>query len=58
MGKSQRYQAAVDGHLSRHIPLEQSEKVCDNSWRPEPEYGLYALSTDSWGWSGDCCRFV
>ena len=26
MGKSQRYQAAVDGHLCRHGPLERSEK--------------------------------
>ena len=38
MGKSQRYQAAVDGHTSRPLSLEQSEKA-RTLWRPESEYG-------------------
>lgn len=49
MGKSQRYQAAVDGHLCRHASLELSEKV-HGKGRPEPEYRPNAfLPTDSWG---------
>ena len=42
MGKSQRYQAAVDGHDTPPGSLEGRtfEKTLA-FWRPEPEYGLH-----------------
>ena len=38
MGQSQRYQAAVDGQLSRGRSLGHPEKTF-GKWRPEPEHG-------------------
>lgn len=39
MGKSQRYQAAVDGHYAALNHWSHSEKVLSKR-RPEPEYKL------------------
>lgn len=49
MGQSQRYQAAVDGQLSRGRSLGHPEKTF-GKWRPEPEHGdLTFLPEGSWG---------
>ena len=49
MGQSQRYQAAVDGQLSRGKSLGHPEKTF-GKWRPEPEHGdLTFFPEGSWG---------
>ena len=55
--KSQRYQAAVDGHNSLVRSLEQSEKTC-RFRRPEPEYSVLTQLPDSWGLSAGCKAFA
>ena len=55
MGKSQRYQAAVDGHDTPPGSLEFFSEKTLAFWRPEPEYGK--TSTDSWGRSGEGLAF-
>ena len=48
MGKSQRYQAAVDGHCAVQDHWIISEKTM-HTRRPEPEYELCPYPGGSWG---------
>ena len=52
MGKSQRYQAAVDGQERRVFSLADAEKR-HTLWCPESEYRPFTCAQDSWGLSGD-----